>query len=346
MALLLWHFYKRLYAFSCRSTRGDLQGSREACNVSFQTDIYKKKNASDSTMRIVFSFMALTLFASPALPGQMGAQTPPPPAPSHGSVPIYNVTVVQRALDAVNFERHAGPTEIDLKGTVLMPKAEGKATVEVKNGYTKIDLNVKRLQAPTLFGTEFLTYVLWAITPDGHSVNLGEVIANGSDKASMHVTSPYSTFGLLVTAEPYFSVPYPSDVVVLESFVRPNTIGRVEPVQAKYELLPRGQYTLNIQAAQLASASMKNQPGVSMDEYEAVVELYQARNALQIARADGAGQFASETLNKAQAYLNQAEASYTQRNWKGVTDSSHQAVESASDARTIAMRQKAPPQHR
>lgn len=291
-------------------------------------------------MRLLFSFVSFTLLPLAALT----SQTTVPPATAQASnqtVPIYNVTVIQRALQAVNFERHSGPTDIDLKGTVLMPKAEGRATVEVKNGYTKIDLNIKHLQAPTIFGIEFLTYVLWAITPDGHSVNLGEVIANGSDKASMHITSPYSTFGLLVTAEPYFSVPYPSDVVVLESFVRPDTVGRVEEVQAKYELLPRGQYTLNIQASQLASAAMKNQPGVSMDQYEAVVELYQARNAVQIATADGAGQFAVDTLNKAKDYLSHAEAAYSQQNWRGVTDSARQAVEAASDARTIAVRQKA-----
>ena len=293
-------------------------------------------------MRLLCSLIAFTISSLPALPGQVGAPAPSQ-APSNQTVPIFNVTVVQRALQAVNFERHSGPTEIDLKGTVLMAKAEGKATVEVKNGYTKIDLNIKHLQPPTQFGTEFLTYILWAITPDGHPINLGEVIANGSDKASMHITSPYSTFGLLITAEPYFSVPYPSDVVVMESSVRPDTIGRVEEVQAKYELLPRGQYTLNIQASQLASAAMKNQPGVSMDEYEAILELYQARNSVQIARADGAGRYALGTLNKAQGYLDQAEAAYTQRNWKNVTDSARQAVEAASDSRTIAMRQKAPP---
>lgn len=271
-----------------------------------------------------------------------GSQTPPPAPPTSGrSVPIYSVTVVQRALQAVNFERHAGPTEVDLKGTVLLPKAQGKATVEVKNGYTKIDLNLKRLSPPTQFGTEFLTYVLWAISPDGRATNLGQVIANGSDKASMNITSPYSTFGLLITAEPYFSVPFPSDVVVVESSVRPDTVGRVEQVEAKYELLPRGQYTLNIQAAQLASASMKNKPGVSMEEYEAILELYQARNAVQIATADGAGQAAGSTLSKAQGYLDQAESSYSQKRYKDITDSARQAVQAASDARTISMRQKA-----
>jgi hypothetical protein len=270
--------------------------------------------------------------------------TPRQAADAHDHVPIYRVTVVQKALQAINFQRHSGPTEIDFKGTVLLPKAEGRATVEVKNGYTKIDLNLKNLQPPSMFGTEFLTYVLWAITPDGKAINLGEVIANGSEKASMHVTSPNSTFGLLITAEPYFSVPYPSDVVVMESAARPTTVGRIEEVQAKYELLPRGQYTMNIQASQLASAKMRNQSGaVSMEQYEAIVALYQARNAVQIARADGAGQAASGTLTKAQSYLDQAEAAYTQKKYQGMTDSARQAVEAASDARTIAMRQKHAP---
>jgi hypothetical protein len=257
-------------------------------------------------------------------------------APNH-SVPIYRLTVVQRSLEAVNFERHSGPTVIDMKGTVLLPKAEGKATVEVKNGYTRIDLELRHLAPPTQFGAEFLTYVLWAITPAGRAINLGEVIANGSEKASMQVTSPESTFGLLLTAEPYFSVQYPSDVVAVESSVRPDTVGRVEQVQAKYELMPRGQYTMNVQAAQLASAQMKTKPGVSMEEYEAVVKLYQARNAVQIARADGAGQ----NLDRAQTYLAQAESFYQRKNFKGTIDSARQAVQAASDARTVALRHKA-----
>ena len=263
-----------------------------------------------------------------------------PPASSNDHVPIYRVQVVQRALEAVNFQRHAGPTRIDMKGTVLMPKSAGQATVEVKNGYTKIDLDLKKVQPPTIFGTEFLTYFLWAITPDGKAVNLGQVIVGGSDKASMHITSPYSTFGLLVTAEPYFAVPYPSDVVILESAVRPDTVGRVEEVQAKYQLLPRGQYTLNIQASQLASARMQSQPTVSMEQYEAVTALYQARNALQIARADGAAKAAPDVFAKAQSYLDQAESAYAQKNFKPMTDASRQAVEAASDARTIAMQDK------
>jgi Domain of unknown function (DUF4398) len=290
----------------------------------------------------------LNLFTAFGLWGVLGvapllAQAPPNPQNQPDrTVPIYRLTVVQRALQAVNFQSHSGPTRIDFKGTVLLPKAEGEAKVEVKNGYTEIDANFKHLDPPTKFGAEYLTYVLWAITPDGHAINLGEVIGDSSNKASMRVTSPYSTFGLLVTAEPYFSVPYPSDVVVLESAVRPDTVGRVEEVEAKYELLPRGQYTMNIKPQELPSASMKTAPGVSMNEYEAVLELYQARNAVQIAKADGAAEAAPETFSKAQEALNQAESLYAARkDFTGVINAARQAVQAASDARVIAMRKKA-----
>lgn len=290
-------------------------------------------------MRLLVTFASLGLIG--LLP--LSAQTTDNASGSQDrTVPIYNVTVVQRALEAVNFERHGGATHVDLKGTVLMPKAEGDAKVDVKNGYTAIDANFKHLEPPTKFGTEFLTYVLWAITPDGKSINLGEVIPDGSNKASMHVTSPYSTFGLLVTAEPYFSVPYPSDVVVMESYVRPDTVGRVEQVRAKYDLLPRGQYTLNIKPEDLPSAHMKSESGVGMNEYEAILELYQARNAVQIAKADGAANAAADTFARAQQYLNAAESAYAEKkDYNSVINSARQAVQAASDARAIAMRQRA-----
>lgn len=266
-----------------------------------------------------------------------------PPPPGDRTVPIYTVTVVQRALKAVNYQRRSGPSYVDLKGTVLLNKADGQAKVEVKNGYTEIEATFRHLDPPTQFGTEFLTYILWAITPDGHSINLGEVIPDGANRAKMRVTCPNSTFGLIVTAEPYFGVPYPSDVVVMENYVRQDTIGRVEDIQAKYELLPRGQYTLHIKPQELASAHMTPGPGaLSMPQYEAVLELYQARNAVQIARADGAEQAAADTFARAQDALNQAEtANRTGGDPNNVISLSRQAVQAASDARSIANRQKA-----
>ena len=264
--------------------------------------------------------------------------------PGNKSVPIYSITIVQRALKAVSYQSGGGQTRIDMKGTVLLPKAEGEAKVEVMNGYTEINATFKNVDAPTKFGAEYLTYVLWAITPDGRSVNLGELILNASDKGKMRVTCPYSTFGLLVTAEPYFSVPYPSDVVVMENVIRPNSGVRVEDIQAKYNLLPRGQYTLNINPQDLPSARMNQEPKVSMPQYEALLALYQARNAVQIARADGAGDFAADTLNKAQQFLDQAEAQYPKKEFNRVTNLARQSVQAASEARAIVMSRKPQPQ--
>jgi hypothetical protein len=260
------------------------------------------------------------------------------------TVPIYSVTVVQRALKAVNYQRRGGPTRVDLRGTVLLPKAQGQAKVEVRNGYTTIDADFQHVGPPAQFGTEYLTYVLWAITPDGRSINLGELIPDGSNKGRMKITCPASTFGLLVSAEPYFSVPYPSDVVVMENIIRPDTIGRVEDIQAKYELMPRGQYTLNIKPQELASAHMNTPAGVSMTEYEAVLELYQARNAVQIARADGAEQYAGDTFSKGEQFLNQAELEYARKvDFNNAITLAREAVQAASDARAIALRHKAAP---
>ena len=264
-------------------------------------------------------------------------------APSD-TVPLYRITVVQRALKAVNYQRRSGPTHIDFKGTVLLPKAQGEAKVEVKNGYTEITATFKHVEAPTQYGTEYLTYLLWAITPDGRSINLGELIPNGSNTGKMRVTCPNSTFGLLVTAEPYFSVPYPSDVVVMENIIRADTVGRVEDIQANADLLPRGQYTLNIKAQDLASAGMKAATaGLSMPEYEAVLELYQARNAVQIAKADGAQRSAPDIFQKAEQYLSQAESQYSSKaDPNTITNTARQAVQAASDARAIAMRKRGP----
>ena len=134
---------------------------------------------------------------------------------------------------------------IDFQGTVLMAKAKGDAVVESKQGRTEIDARFEHLTSPQGFGREYLTYVLWALTPDGRPHNLGEIVPGSSDKAKLHVTTDLQAFALIVTAEPYSAVRLPSDVVIAENAVRPDTVGKIEEVNAKYELLPRGHYAWN-----------------------------------------------------------------------------------------------------
>ncbi|HUJ50695.1 MAG TPA: hypothetical protein VLW25_10865, partial [Bryobacteraceae bacterium] len=232
------------------------------------------------------------------------AQAPgSPPAQSPDPQPIYRVTVVSRTLQAVNYAHRSGPTPIDLNGTVLLPHAKGMAIVESKRGGISIDAKIDHLDAPTKYGTEYLTYVLWAITPEGRPKNLGEVLVDGSNKAHISVTTELQAFGLIVTAEPYYAVTVPSDVVVMENVVRPDTMGTRELVTARYDLMPRGGYVLNVRSGAPALPEGRK---LSYDQYEAVLELYQAENAVQIARSIGADRWAPEAFNKSVTLLDQA----------------------------------------
>jgi outer membrane protein OmpA-like peptidoglycan-associated protein len=257
----------------------------------------------------------------------------------HPTVPIYRVTVVERTVKAVDYQYRGGPTPIDFRGTVLLPKAKGDAMVESKAGRTEIDARFDHVPAPTRFGPEYLTYVLWAITPEGHAKNLGEVLPGSSDKAKLHVTTDLQAFGLLVTAEPYSAVRQPSDVVVMENDVRPETVGGIEQIQAKYELLPRGEYTYNVPSdMQNAVAQGERLP---MDRYEALLELYQAQNAVQIARSMDADRYAPDVFNKAEALYRTAQDFQMRRADRStVVTAARQAAQTAEDARAITVKRK------
>lgn len=250
--------------------------------------------------------------------------------------PVYEVTVISRTTKAVNYGHRDLPTKVDLKGTVLAPEAKGEATVESKRGAVDVETRFSRLESPQRFGAEYLTYVLWAITPEGRPVNLGEVVPNTSDKAKLRVSTDLQSFALIVTAEPYFSVAQPSNVVVMENVMRPDTIGKIEQVDAKFELLPRGHYVYD----KGARSPVADTPRVSMNEYESLSAIYQAQNALQIARSAGADRYAPETLQKAEQLYQQAQSYDKKSGYKQVVMTARQAAQTAEDARLIALKRQ------
>ena len=166
--------------------------------------------------------------------------------PQRGKQPIYTITinVVERTTKAVNYRHRNGATKIDFRGTPLMAAAHGEAKVESKQGYLEIEVEFRNLQAATRFGPEFLTYVMWSITPEGRAENLGEVILNGTS-SKLNVTTELQAFGMVVTAEPYFGVTQPSDVVVLENIIRADTVGKVEEIDAKHHECHAGRSETN-----------------------------------------------------------------------------------------------------
>src|SRR3954447_8716322 len=273
-----------------------------------------------------------------ALLGTSAAQAQTTPLPQR-SVPIYQVTVVERTVKAVNYQYRSAPTRIDFQGTVLLPRAKGQATAESKAGHVVVDAKFDRLDAPTKFGPEYLTYVLWAITPDGHAKNLGEVLTGSDDDAHLRVTTDLQTFGMIITAEPYAAVRQPSNVVVMENEVRKDTVGHVELIQAKFELLPRGHYTYTVPSDVSAAAS--NRERLPIDRYESLLEVYQAQNAVQIARSQGADRYAADTLAKAEADLKQAQEWYRNKvDRSTIVTRARQAAQTAEDARVIAEQRK------
>lgn len=184
---------------------------------------------------------ALTVAGQAPPPVPQAAPQPAAQQPAaQQNAPIFHVQVIERTTKAVNYRYRSGPTWIDFKGTVLMPYAKGWAQVQSHPGRVEIDAHIDQLLPPQRFGTEYLTYVLWALTPDGRPHNLGELLTNSGDDTHVKVTTDLQAFALIVTAEPYSAVRRPSDVVVAENEIRPTTEGKVEYVNAKYELLPRG----------------------------------------------------------------------------------------------------------
>jgi flagellar motor protein MotB len=255
------------------------------------------------------------------------------------SEPLYRVTVVQRSVRAVNYQYRSGPTSIDFAGTVLLPQAKGDATVESKEGRTEIDAHFEHVAPPTRFGPEYLTYVLWAVTPEGHAKNLGEVLANSSDKAHLHVTTDLQAFGLIVTAEPYSAVRLPSDVVVMQNEIRPDTIGTIQPIEVRYDLMPRGSYTYHVPSD--LKAAENSGPKVSMGEYQELVELYQAQNALQIAASQGADQYAPDIMAQARQDYENARAMHEHNGDRSrLISDAREAAQTAEDARIVTMRRK------
>jgi outer membrane protein OmpA-like peptidoglycan-associated protein len=243
--------------------------------------------------------------------------------------PTFRVTVISRSVQAVNYRHRSGSTKLDFAGTALMPSATGEAEVNSKRGAIEIEAEFGDLQKPTTFGNEYLTYILWAISPEGRAVNLGEVLVGGNSRSKLKVTTDLQAFALIVTAEPYYAVRQPSNVVVLENIVRDDTKGTVQAVNAKYELTERGGYI---------PTGYKFDPVVLNAKLP--LEFFEARNALRIAQSEGAEQYASDSYQHAVQLMDKADGYATEGhvNRKPLIAVSRDAVQTAEDARAIAVK--------
>jgi outer membrane protein OmpA-like peptidoglycan-associated protein len=257
------------------------------------------------------------MLAAPAL-----SQAPPSVSPAK---------TVSRTTRAVNYRR-AGAAKIDFQGTELMQQASGEARVQNKGSRTEIDAKFLGLDEATKFGLEYLTYVLWAVSPGGRAVNLGEVVLkNGAGEVK--AISDMQTFGMVVTAEPYFAVTQPGNTVVLENVFGPATLGKVENIDASYELLGRGIYS---------SSNTKIENAIFGIDRKTPLELFEARNSVRIAHIALADKYAPSALAKAEQQLRNAEEVYGRKSdKKAVIAAAREVVQISEEARVMAVKQKA-----
>ena len=275
-------------------------------------------------VKIASAFLALTGTFS-ILGASALAQAP---ATTPSAAPAKSVS---RTTKAVNYRR-AGAVKIDFQGTELMQQANGEAKVQNKGNRTEIEAKFTGLDEATKFGLEYLTYVLWAVSPGGRAVNLGElVLKNGSGEVK--AISDMQTFGMIVTAEPYFSVTQPGNTVVLENVFGPATLGKVENIDASYELLGRGIYS---------SSNTKIENAIFGIDRKTPLELFEARNSVRIAHIALADKYAPSALAKAEQQLRSAEEIYARKSdKKSVIAAAREVVQTAEEARVMAVKQKA-----
>jgi outer membrane protein OmpA-like peptidoglycan-associated protein len=245
------------------------------------------------------------------------------------STPLFRVNEISGSVDAVDYQHHSGATKVDFVGTSLMPTADGHAKVNTKRGTMAIGAEFAGLVQPQTFGNEYLTYVMWAISPEGHASNLGEVLVGDNQRSKLNVTTDMQSFALIVTAEPYFAVREPSNVVVLQNIVRNDTKGTVEAVNAKYELMERGGYI---------PTGYKYDPVVI--NHKQPLEYFEARNALRIAQSEGADFYANDSYQHAVQLMNTTDADAVSMSYdkRPMIASARETVQTAEDAREIAVK--------
>ena len=262
--------------------------------------------------KIVLCFVCIPLFSSVAM-----AQTQIQPTTPESDV-------VRKSIKAVGYEVGGGSTKVVFVGTSEAPNAGGEAKVDAKKAGTNIELKVTGMPQPTTFGAEFLTYVLWIVTPDGATTNMGEIPIDKNGEGKLNAVAKSQTFAMGVTAEPYYAVPIPGEIVVLINDTTKKTKGKIYP-ENSYKLMKRSQY-----------ARLGNPLALTPDLKNVPLDMYEARNAVDIAKSRGAEKYAPEIFRKAQSSLQMAENSLSSGADKNqIITNARATIQFAEDARAL-----------
>ena len=277
--------------------------------------------------------LVLGFFAAAALASAQTQTTSPSATQtaSNGGFTAAPAPTVSRTIKAMHYRLQGGSTRVDFHGTDLMQGAGGEAKVEGKKTNFQIEAKFEGLEDATKFGLEYLTYVLWAISPQGRPDNLGELTLDHHGNAQLKAFTDLQTFGLIVTAEPYFAVTQPGNMVVAESSSISGAA--TENIDTKYELVTRGTYS---------ATNAHIQDAIFGIDSKTPLELFEARNAVRIAHIALADKYSPSILSKAGQQLLNAESLYRQKQKKEVVEAAaKEATQTAEEARVMAVKQKA-----
>ena len=240
-----------------------------------------------------------------------------------------SANVISGTVAAIGYPVGGGGTKVTMVGTPTASQASGEAKVDAKVGGTAVSLKAAGMPQPTALGAEFLTYVLWTVTPDGTTTNLGEIPIDKNGQGKLDANAQSQTFALIVTAEPYYAVRIPSELIILTNETRKNTKGKIYPDNS-YKLMRRSEY-----------AKLGNPLALQPDLKKVPLDIYEARNAVEIAKSRGAEQYAPEIFSKAQSSLQMAENALTQDSGKNqLISTARQTIQFAEDARALSVRRE------
>jgi len=281
-------------------------------------------------LSLVFVLFGAAAFVSAQTQTTSSTYTAQNVATPSATLSTASVTV-SRTIKAMHYRLQGGSTRIDFHGTDLMQRAAGEAKIEGKKTNFQIEAKFEGFEDATKFGLEYLTYVLWAVSPQGRPDNLGELTLDHHGNAQLKAFTDLQTFGLIVTAEPYFAVTQPGNMVVAES----NSISgaATENIDAKYELVARGTYS---------ATNAHIQDAIFGIDSKTPLELFEARNAVRIAHIALADKYAPSILSKAGQQLLNAESLFRQKQNKATVEAAaKEATQTAEEARVMAVKQKA-----
>lgn len=275
--------------------------------------------------------LALVYVASAAALMSAQTQTAAPSASANAAAFPTATPTVSRTIKAMHYRLQGGNVKVDFQGSDLSQRASGEAKVEGKKVNFEIDAKFSGFEDATKFGLEYLTYVLWAVSPEGRPVNLGELTLDHHGNAQVKAHTDLQTFGMIVTAEPYFAVSQPGNMVVAESAAISGAA--TENIEARYELVTRGTYS---------STNTHINDAIFGIDSKTPLELFEARNAMRIAHIASADKYAASIIAKASQQLLNAETLYRQKQKKETVEAAaKEATETAEEARLMAVKQKA-----